>query len=79
MTPVCFHKFSEWGCSLLCPISMAAMRMDDFADLHHVFLELSSGVKVWAGKLRDQAALEQSDSMSLKATIESARDAVTKF
>ena len=29
MTPVCFHKFSEWGVSLLCPISMAAMRMDD--------------------------------------------------
>ena len=29
MTPVCFHKFSEWSCSLLCPISMAAMRMDD--------------------------------------------------
>ena len=27
--PVCFHKFTEWGCSLLCPISMAAMRMDD--------------------------------------------------
>lgn len=29
MIPVCFHKFSEWGVSLLCPISMAAMRMDD--------------------------------------------------
>lgn len=26
---VCFHKFQDWGCSLLCPISMATMRMDD--------------------------------------------------
>ena len=29
MIPVCFHKFQDWGVSLLCPISMATMRMDD--------------------------------------------------
>ena len=29
MIPVCFYTFREWGVSLLCPISMATMRMDD--------------------------------------------------
>lgn len=29
MIPVCFYSFREWGVSLLCPISMAMMRMDD--------------------------------------------------
>lgn len=29
MTPVCFFKFKEWNVSLLCPVSMAMMRMDD--------------------------------------------------
>jgi len=29
MTPVCFYHFEEWGVRLLCPISMASMRMDD--------------------------------------------------
>lgn len=29
MTLVYYHRFPEWGVSLLCPISMAAMRMDD--------------------------------------------------
>lgn len=29
MIPVCFYTFREWGVSLLCPLSMATMRMDD--------------------------------------------------
>lgn len=29
MIPVCYFNFKEWGVSLLCPISMAMMRMDD--------------------------------------------------
>jgi len=29
MTPVCFYHFKDWGVRLLCPISMATMRMDD--------------------------------------------------
>ena len=29
MTPVCFYNFEDCGVRLLCPISMAAMRMDD--------------------------------------------------
>lgn len=29
MIPVCYYNFREWGVSLLCPLSMATMRMDD--------------------------------------------------
>lgn len=29
MAPVCVYHFEEWGIRLLCPISMASMRMDD--------------------------------------------------
>lgn len=29
MIPVCYFNFKEWGVSLLCPLSMAMMRMDD--------------------------------------------------
>ena len=29
MVPVCFYNFQDWGVKLLCPISMASMRMDD--------------------------------------------------
>ena len=29
MIPVCFYFFEDWGVKLLCPISVASMRMDD--------------------------------------------------
>lgn len=44
--------------------------------LYHTLSLLSEGIGVWANKLRDQASLEQSDSVSLATTIEQARDAV---
>lgn len=54
-------------------LDLYAQRIEPLYDL---FKQLSEGARVWATKLRDQAALEQSDSTTLKQTIEGAREAV---
>lgn len=46
--------------------------------IYRLLEEINGGVKVWAEKLKDQAALEQTDSVNLQETVDAAKEAVRK-